>query len=30
MIRFWKFKIEIANLRFMDTDPAVLLVINKN
>mmetsp|Transcript_29931 Transcript_29931/g.34984 ORF Transcript_29931/g.34984 Transcript_29931/m.34984 type:complete len:113 (-) Transcript_29931:423-761(-) len=30
LIKFWKFKIEIALMRFLDTDPAILLVVNKN
>ena len=30
LIKFWKFKIELTQVRFMNTDPAVLLVINKN
>jgi len=30
LIKFWKFKIELSQVRFMDTDPAVLLAINKN
>ena len=30
LIKYWKFKIEISSIRFMDADPAVLLVVNKN
>ena len=30
LIKFWRFKIELTYVRFMDTDPAVLLVINRN
>ena len=30
LIKFWKFKTEVTHMRFMDTDPSVLLVINKN
>ena len=30
LVKFWKFKIELTRILFMDTDPSVLLTINKN
>lgn len=30
LVKFWRFKIELTNICFMDTDPAILLCINRN
>ena len=30
LIKFWQFKTEVQHIHFMDTDPEVLMVINKN
>ena len=30
LVKFWKFKTQAKHIRFLDTDPAVLLVINAN
>ena len=30
LIKFWKFKIEVSLIKFLDSDPSILLVVNRN